>query len=205
MLEKRRRRMNEIHMAELIADSFNVDDIYDWTHAPNINCYAFARGLTYPDVNQRYYAPGKIHQLMFGTGDITISETNPDYIDKCIQNDSIALNQEVEKVNFKDISPTDGQFYFAICNFKMKDNEDIKHWHFICRTPTNLWLHKPNWAQDVQAVNWIKDGQTFTFADATVGIPFMEFQPDPANADLNFLPCLGVCFEDYFYKLKLPE
>ena len=49
MLQKEKQRLLKMnHIADLIADSF-FDDMYDWTHQENINCYAFARGLTFPD------------------------------------------------------------------------------------------------------------------------------------------------------------
>ena len=90
----KKRALNE-KIVDAIANSC-VDDLYSWVHAININCYAFARGLTYPDEKHEYYTPGKLYKMKFGNGSIVNSGCDPCFIDKCIMNDSIALNQHCE-------------------------------------------------------------------------------------------------------------
>lgn len=75
MLQVEKQRLFEKNIAKLVSDSFfDEDDIQKWIHAKDINCYAFARGLTYPDSKHEIYTPGKIYNLMYGTN-------------KCIKNE----------------------------------------------------------------------------------------------------------------------
>lgn len=187
----------KMELVNLIAESF-VDDLYDWIHSQDINCYAFARGLTYPDPAHKYYAPGKIYNLKFGVEEAYVrDEYNPEFIDKCIAKDTFALNQNCKRVSFDQIKDDDGYFYFGITDFHVLGAEDDHHWHFICRTETGLWLHKPNWYQDAFGVDWIKFGKTFRFYTLTHGALV-------CNKNI-IVPCIGSCFENYFYRLKLEE
>lgn len=195
MLEERKRK-NEEHIADLIAASF-CDELYDLKNAQNINCYAAARGLIYPDTYRQYYSPGVIHRLKFGTGPIVINEWDPAFIDKCIELDNIALNQPCVRVNFNEIDELDGNYYFAITDFHTLPNGNDHHWHFIFRTPSGLWLHKPNWIESLQLINWQEYGNTFKFCTTS-------FLPDTLVPDV-LISCEGICFPDYFYKMELPE
>ena len=64
MISKGKQRSTEEHIVNLIANSF-FDDMYDWVHQDSINCYAFARGLTFPDPHHQFYTPGKIYNMKF--------------------------------------------------------------------------------------------------------------------------------------------
>ena len=187
------------HIANLISKSF-FDDMYDWTHQTNINCYAFARGLTFPDPHHQFYSPGKIHYMKFGSGTFVKNEHDPKFINECIMRDTIALGQNCNRVSFSAIKEDDGNFYFATTMFHMDTQPYEKHWHFICRTPSGLWLHKPNWIQSAQDVNWLTYGKSFKFKTVAIDISC-----NPQQASNLLVPCEGVCFQNYFYKLELPE
>lgn len=197
MVLREKQRTDRTQIADLIADSF-FEDMRDWIHASDTNCYAFARGLTYPDTKHQYYSPGKIYQLKFGDGNVVDNENDPAFIDKCIMNDSIALKQKCERVSFSDIKETDFNFYFGITDFHLLTFENDHHWHFICRTPSGMWLHKPNWLQNVQLVDWIDYGKTFRFSTIAQEVGGL-------SKVSTLVPCEGKCFENYFYKLELPE
>lgn len=202
MLQKEKQRLLKMnHIADLIADSF-FDDMYDWTHQENIKCYAFARGLTFPDPENILYSPGKIYHLKFGTGNFVRNEHDPRIIDKYVMRDSLALGQKCERVSFNTIKDNDGNFYFAITNFHMLEHPDVNHWHFICRTPSELWLHKPNRIQSVQNINWIKYGETFEFQTIATELKMQCSKP---SSEIKYVSCRGICFENYFYRLELPE
>ncbi len=198
MLQEKQRLFEE-HIADLIADSF-FENMYDWTHTPDLNCYAFARGLTYPDSKHQFYAPGKIYQMKFGYGNVLQNECNPRFIDKCIENDSIALKQNCQRVSFSDIKEDDVNFYFAITKFHLPSLPNEYHWHFICRTPSGLWLHKPNWFSNVQFINWIEYGKSFFFSATPLEVDKMLVHPSS-----DWVQYEGFCFENYFYKLELAE
>lgn len=187
------------YIVNLIANSF-FDDMHKWIHQIDINCYAFARGLTFPDPHHQFYSPGKIHYMKFGSGAFVRNEHELEFINECILRDNIALGQNCERVSFNTIKENDGNFYFATTFFHMQTQPYIKYWHFICRTPSGLWLHKPNWFQSAQAINWLTYGQTFNFESLAIDISC-----DPKQASNLLVPCEGVCFENYFYKLELPE
>lgn len=188
------------YIANSIANSF-FDDMHDWILEMDINCYGFARGLTFPDSQHQFYSPGKIYHMKFGTGNFIRNEHDPRVIDKYVMRDSLALGQKCERVSFNTIKEDDGNFYFAITNFHMLEHPDVNHWHFICRTPSGIWLHKPNWIQTAKTVNWLTYGKSFQFE--TVAIDISQCIQHKSS---NFLvPCEGVCFENYFYRLELPE
>mgnify|MGYP004510273015 FL=1 len=198
----KKRALNE-KIVDAIANSC-VDDLYSWVHAININCYAFARGLTYPDEKHEYYTPGKLYKMKFGNGSIVNSGCDPCFIDKCIMNDSIALNQHCERVSFNSIKKDDGYFYFALVDFHaIAFGKNSHHWHFICRTQNGLWLHKPNWYQDVQTVNWIEYGKNLCFA--TLSREQGKNTPYLFHGTPLYIPCEGSCFEDYFYRVEFSE
>ncbi len=179
-------------LVTMIADSF-FEDMYSWLHSPKINCYAFARGLTFPDVNNNIYAPGKIAQMQFGCGPVALNEYDPSFIDTCINNDSLALKQPCERVSFQTIKEDDCNFYFATTVFNSSSIADKKsHLHFICRTESGLWLHKPSWFQEAQPVQWIEYGKKFKFKALALDLR-------------STLDCVGMCFEDFFYKTEIPE
>ena len=198
MQSQEKQRLAEEKVANLIADSF-FEDMHDWIYQKDINCYAFARGLTFPDLHHNYYSPGKIYHMKSGKGDYIKNQTDPHVIDAYVKADSIALNQKCERVTFSSIKEDDGNFYLAITNFHMIEFPDIEHWHFICRTPSGMWLHKPNWSQKVQTINWNEYGRSFNFV--TIAHGNLASMPEP----LALVPCEGICFEDYFYKLEIPE
>lgn len=201
MFEEKKRLFEE-YIVDLITNSF-FDDMSSWTHAPNLNCYAFARGLTYPDFKHQFYSPGKIYQMKFGKGPVLKNESNLRFIDRCIQNDSIALKQKCPKVSFKDIKENDGYFYFAVTKFHLLHFSNDYHWHFICRTPNGLWLHKPNWCCNVQTLDWVEYGKTFRFSiDKVIEIDKHKLSLQKTSNPITYE---GLCFEDYFYRLELPE
>ena len=200
MISKGKQRSTEEHIVNLIANSF-FDDMYDWVHQDSINCYAFAIGLTFPDPHHQFYTPGKIYNMKFGQGAFVKNEIDAQFIHECIMRDTIALHQNCERLSFNALTEDDGNFYFAITLFHMNSQPYDKHWHFICRTPSGLWLHKPNWFQSVQEINWVTYGQTFKFETLAI-----ETGCDMQNTFGNVLvPCEGVCLENYFYKLEVPK
>ena len=200
MTTQEKQRIDGEKIVNLIANSF-FEDMYSWTQAKAINCYAFARGLTCPDVKNQIYTPGRLYRLKFGHGPEVNWKCDPYLIDKCISNDSLALNQHCERVSFSSIKEDDCNFYFAITEFHVLNSPADHHWHFICRTPNGLWLHKPDWFLAAELVNWIEYGKTFQFN--TVG---RELGSSFTECDESVLiPCEAVCFENFFYKLELPE
>lgn len=194
---------NNIELIKSIANSLVDDDNFnEWIHSTNINCYGFARGLTYPDLKQQFYAPGKLFNIKFGFGEFARTEYTPPIIDKYIMRDSFALEQNVERISFDNINENDGNFYFALTDFSIIPlGKNDHHWHFICRTQSGIWLHKPNWYQPVQKVNWSQYGKTFHFDTITQQVGSRN------NPESNpiFLPCEGKCFKDYFYKIDFPD
>lgn len=201
MLQVENQRLFEKNIAKLISDSFfDEDDIQKWLYAKDINCYAFARGLTYPDLNHELYAPGKIHNLMFGTSKYIKNEYKPKLVHKYLTLDSKALGQTCTRVSFKSIKKDDGNFYFAITNFHPIYNKNDHHLHFICRTPNGLWLHKPNWFQNSEVVNWIEYGKTFQMDTL-----LKEVNSADITISSSKIRCEGNCFNEYFYKLELSE
>ena len=198
MLQEKQRLLEE-DIANLIADSF-FENMYDWTHQTDLNCYAFARGLTYPDSRHQIYSPGKIYHMKFGCGTVVQNECDPHFIDRCIENDSIALNQKCQRVSFNSIKEDDGNFYFAITNLHLLSFPEEQHWHFICRTQSGLWLHKPNWFSNAQSINWINYGKSFYFSATPLEIH--DFLVHPSS---DLVQYEGFCFENYFYQLELPE
>lgn len=118
MLQVEKQRLFEKNIAKLVSDSFfDEDDIQKWIHAKDINCYAFARGLTYPDSKHEIYTPGKIYNLMYGTNKCIKNEYKPNLVHPYLVLDSKALGQTCTRVSFKSINENDGNFYFAITNF----------------------------------------------------------------------------------------
>ena len=203
MIKLEKQREFEMYLVELISKSFSeIDDFSQVIHAKDINCYAFSRLLTYPDKNRKIYTPGKVYNLKTGNGPVTgANEHNLKFIDKCIQNDSIVLNQKTTRVSFKDIDETDGNFYFALTDFHLV-SKSTKHWHFICRMPNGIWLHKPNWLQNPETINWLEFGKSFKFETIANEIAYGSYA---LGNTYTLVPCEGRCFSDYFYKLDLPD
>lgn len=157
MLQVEKQRLFEKNIAKLVSDSFfDEDDIQKWIHAKDINCYAFARGLTYPDSKHEIYTPGKIYNLMYGTN-------------KCIKNE-------------------------------YKPNLVHPYLVLDSKAPNGLWLHKPNWFQNVEPVSWTDYGKTFQMYTLA-----KEVSSTSITISSSRIKCEGICFEDYFYKLELPE
>lgn len=182
-----------------IADSC-FEDMSDWINAKDINCYAFARGLTYPDMNHKFYFPGKMYHILSGKKEENYLFPRGDLMlmDMGIQNDSIALGQKCTRVSFNDIKENDGNFYFGITEIHSLSNVDDHRYHFICRTPSGMWLHKPDWIQTPQYVNWSTYGEKFTFEAILLDIA--------SNSKERYCVLTeGICFNDYFYQLELPE
>lgn len=198
--EKTHTRETNKKLVNLIAASFvDEDNFHEWIHSYDINCYGFARGLTYPDLKHELYAPGKLHNLKFGTGEYVHNEYDPSFIDKCVKRDSIALGQNCEQVTFDSIKEDDGNFYFAITDFHVIPLGDKDHhWHFICRTQSGMWLHKPNWYQSVQSVNWIEYGKSFVFDTITQELGSLQKCPISVH-------CEAKCFNNFFYKVVVAE
>lgn len=205
---KERKRICENYLATLVANSY-ATTTKKWLSESNINCYAFARRLTYPDKFKQIYSPGMIYRLKFGSGDIVTSELSPDFIDSCINRDSIALEQPCRRVSFDEIKNDDGRYYFGIAKFHMcpskiadsklhsylKDVDDEKvsrHlWHFICRTPSGIWVHKPNWEQPAEEIEeWETYGQSFMFSAYNTAFGGL------------YVPSRCICFKDYFYRVE---
>lgn len=203
-----RKQMCEAYLASLIASSYTTTS-KTWASANDINCYAFARRLTYPDKNRIYYAPGMIYRLKFGKGKVVDTELNPHFIDECIERDSIALEQPCTRVPFDEIQEDDGRYYFGIAKYYMcpskikdpalhsilKDVDDEKSsshvWHFICRTPSGLWLHKPNWEQPAEEIEeWESYGKSFMFLGYNTAFGGL------------YVPTRCICFEDFFYRVE---
>lgn len=189
-MNNERKRKNEEHLANLIAES-TYEDFYDLKSAEHINCYAASMGFTYPDPYHQFYSPGIIHKLKVGVGPFVTNEYDPSFVDTCLQLDNIALNRKCERVNFQDINDDDMKYYIAITNFTSLHKSD-HHLHFIFRTPNNLWLHKPNWIDPIQLINWGEYGKTF------------HFNSSCALTDAQ-IPCEGNCFPEFFYAMELPE
>ncbi len=192
---KKRTRINMLYTAHLISNSVttDLDTILD---AENINCYAAARMLTYPDKNRLYYSPGRIYNLRNGGNGrfLTMELDDLEFIHKCIMLDSIALNQSCTRINsFHDIYEYDGYHYFALCKSKivlpkyvnLQSKED---WHFIFRLPGGVWLHKPGFEQSIDAIDWVEEGKCF---ESTAFSPLFNFS----------LPVEVTCFENMFYRL----
>lgn len=192
--------MNEKkRIIQQIAYSF-FEDMYDWVSAKDINCYAFARGLIYPDTNHEFYFPGKMYHILSGKKDenYIFPCNNLSLMDIDIQNDSVALGQKCQRISFNDIKENDGNFYFGITEIHSLSDSDDHRYHFICRTPSGMWLHKSDWVQAPQPVNWNVYGKTFTFNAILVDIT----SDSPKRYSV---PTEGICFKDYFYRLELPE
>lgn len=199
---KERRRIHETYLANLIAESYTTS-LCKWSAFIGINCYAFARRLTYSDTNHQYYTPGMIYNLKYGTGDFVEQEIDPDFIDDCINRDSIALNQPCTRVSFSEIDEDDEFYYFGIAKFHLRPLKSTnpllqkyldetmmtESWHFICRTPSGLWLHKPNWIQPFEIINWETYGKNFYF---------FSFN----KIFNNMFPVECTCFENYFYRVE---
>lgn len=203
-----RKRMCEVYLASLIANSYATSS-KSWASASYINCYAFARRLTYPDKHQEIYSPGMIYRMKFGSGDIVNKEINPVFIDACINRDNIALGQPCTRVAFNEIHEDDGRYYFGITKFyicpsKIKDpslhyylkdvnDEKVSRhvWHFICRTPSGIWLHKPNWEQPAEEiVEWENYGKSFIFSSYNTAFGGL------------YVPSRCICFENFFYRVE---
>lgn len=203
----KRRRMCEAYLATLIENSY-ATTARKWSSCKNINCYAFARRLTYPDRHQEFYTPGMIYRLKFGTGDVVHDQIDPNFISNCVMRDSIALNQSCTQVNFAEIDENDGRYYFGLVKFHicpskitnptlhhyLKDVDDelstTCQWHFICRTPAGIWLHKPNWFQDVEEIEWEIYGKVFNFLDYNGAFGGL------------YVPTKGITFDAFFYRVE---
>lgn len=135
-----------------------------------INCYAFARSLSYLDENREFYTPGMLY-YMVKEGQQAAEEKLEeelflvdsynksffDKMDKYIQLDSIAIKQPVKRISFSEIKENDGFQYFGMSIFK-----EYGEWHFICRNPkNNIWFHKPGWKYSPEPVEWIEYGKEF--------------------------------------------
>lgn len=203
-----RKRMCEVYLASLIASSYATTS-KDWASANDINCYGFARRLTYPDKHRIYYSPGMIYRLKFGQGSIVDKEVEPNFIHSCITRDNIALEQPCTRVSFNEIHEGDGQYYFGIAKYHMcpsqiedpllhsilkdvKDEEVTSYfWHFICRTPSGIWLHKPNWEQPAEEIEeWENFGKSFMFLNYNTAFGGL------------YVPSRCICFEDFFYRVE---
>lgn len=207
MFKKKRKRMCEIYLANLIAESYTTE-IRKWVAAEDINCYAFSRRLTYPNKYQDIYTPGMIYKLKFGSGEITHTELDPHFINACIMRDSIALNQPCTRVSFDEIREDDGYYYFGLAEFYicpskitderlhyyLKDVDDEKtvthEWHFICRTPYGIWVHKPNWKQASEEIEWEVYGKSFVFSSYNTAFGGL------------YVPARGICFDQFFYRVE---
>lgn len=200
---RERIRQHELYLLELIKNSC-TSDIDVLKKSPFINCYAFARQLTYPDYNRNYYFPGMLYRLKYGTGDsmVTQSAQSSNYTDSfikaCIMRDNIALEQECIQVQFDEIDSNDGYKYFAVAKFTLcpviykgrtvqfaTGNQD---WHFICRTADGVWRHKPNFFQPVINVVWNEYGKTF------------EYLSHSQKLDID-VPAKAVCYENLFFRM----
>ncbi len=196
-----RTRLHEQYLVQLIKNS-QSSDISELIATPNINCYAFARHLTYQDEFHSIYTPGMIHNIQFDHGPIILSQTNFNLLEYCLLLDSKALEQKTKKIFFDDIKENDGYSYIGICyasvnklNLGKQAIEILKNynicstWHFICRTKDGIWMHKPNWDQPVETIIWKKFGKQFFFQCST-NIP-------------NFMvEAKCTCKKDYFYQIE---
>lgn len=201
-------RLREEYLAYQVANYINTD-VETLKQIRNINCYAFARLLGYPDPNQEIYAPGNIYRFKYGDGKILQNSIDLNFIDDCIRRDSQALLQKTTRISFSDIQEQDQKFYFGISLFRFCASK-VKHpilkevlenlnkitdffdWHFIMRISTGEWLQKPGWERPVEEVKWIEYGKTFDFL-TTAYYPMF-------NAEL---PLKGICNEKFFYRIEI--
>lgn len=197
---KERTLINKRYIAYLISNSITTD-LDTLLDAKNINCYAAARMLTYPDVYRQYYAPGRIYNLQNG-GNFVRNDLDLEFIHHSIMLDSITLNQSYTRVRFEEIDNSDGYHYFGFCKSQIVLPKQVHkkapaEWHFIFRLPTGIWLHKPG-SQSINAIDWIEKGKYF---QSKAYSPFVSFS----------LPVDIICFENMFYRLdnkyelSLPE
>lgn len=135
-----------------------------------INCYGFARGLSYIDENHEIYVPGALFYMMKKKEEyieqksmelILFSDgTNRKFLKKMhnrIMLDSIALNQPTTRVSFLEIKEDDKFQYFGLAFF-----EDYEEWHFICRdAESGIWFHKLGWQKSPEPVEWLRYGEKF--------------------------------------------
>ena len=204
MLE--RKRIHEQYLAHLISNS-QAKTLTEFCSAKNINCYAAARLLTYPDSHRIFYSPGMIYNLKFGSGDFVKKELSPRFIHECIMRDNKVLNQKCTRVHFDEIKPNDGYHYFGItkyhlCPSKVTEpsfkklfrnvNDEAamgSSWHFIFRLSTGNWIHKPSWEHCLEPIKWTDYGKLFYFNvfNSTFGIE---------------VPTEVTCFQDYFYRVE---
>ncbi len=175
---KERKALNKRYLSHLITQS-KTHDLDKLLRSKNINCYAAARLLTYPDRNKSYYAPGRIYNLEHGNGNFVRDNLDPNFIDECIMRDSKTLYQPCTRVNFDKIRKDDIHHYFGICKFHicpsrisdplmhryLKDVDDSimeEQWHFIFRLSNGTWLHKPSFEEPIESIQWDIYGKTFT-------------------------------------------
>lgn len=201
---KERKTIHKRYIAWLITES-KTNNLETLSDAMYINCYATSRLLTYPDRNKRYYSPGRIYNLKYGQGEFTKKELDPYFMDKGIMRDSQVLNQPCTRVNFEDIEECDGYHYFGICKFHICPSkvtnstlrEMLKHvddskmeakWHFIFRLSTGNWLHKPNFEEPIDVIDWKVYGENFIFNtyNKVFGVE---------------VPVEAVCFREFFYRI----
>ena len=198
------KRIDGQHLIKLISDS-KTSDLSKLKTTDHINCYAFARHLTYPDPCQEFYIPGTLFHIKNGYGDcIDNFDVDPNFIDECIQNDSKAIGQTITRMSIDEIQ-NDGHYYFGIAKFtlalhksddpairrfsNLNDSQRIYLWHFIVREPSGIWLHKPNYIQPVEKIKWEEYGKSF-FANVY-------------NYVLEaYTPCEYTCFSDFFYRVE---
>ena len=194
MKENERKRKNVEHLADLIANSFS-EELCDLKAALDVNSYGASMGFTYPDSHHNYYTPGMIHHLKVGVGPYVTTEYDPNFVDKCFQLDNIVLKRLYRRVNFKDIRDDDMVYYIGIADFTSLPDKSDHHLHFIWRTPSGLWLHKPSWVESIQLINWTDYGKTFHFCIDSKLV-------SPAQKPLRST-CDGTCFQEFFYAIEL--
>ena len=215
---QKRRRIHEWYIAFLIKNSYTKNTNLSVDEQKGLNCYAYARNLTYPDPFHEYYAPGRIYNLKFGSGRVIKKELKPSLIDECVVRDSVALNQKCTRVSFDEIDENDGKHYFAIVKFHicpskldpacfgnlgdlskdllkdlLKDvNDEVVgsySWHFIARTSEGKWMHKPDWIMPVEEIKWEEYGKTFFFPSYNSAFGG------------GIIPARGILEREYIYRI----
>lgn len=108
------------------------------------NCYAFALGLTNPDISKTSYHPG------FISGIVQVSDvpTTADGLLKAVSSDLNRLRRSVLEVHRADTEelPRTLQYHYADGSYwvkLMQAENDPRNWHFAMLDPNSgRWLHK---------------------------------------------------------------
>jgi hypothetical protein len=201
-----------MRLLEIVRNSYDPkkaqENMEDCLH---INCYGWARQLTYLDKEHLLYYPGMFKFLQTG-GKCEVNlyndQIDPVFLDQCIRADSEALQQPCTRVSIDSIKDEDKNFYFGLAIVHtlqkqinvysiLQQNKlrysTKKQWHFICRTADGVWLHKPNWQQSVEKIYW-KENENKS--------KFIFYNLASLNSNI-MLQVEGIVQPDYFYRIDI--